>query len=298
VDVYREYAPPPELAAHIACLWVSHDREVHVLPDACADIVFEDGRLVVAGPATAVQIAAATPGRRRCGIRFRTGSAGVALRVPADAVRDLGPELTEVWGREARRLQDRVAAAPTIEAAAAVLLRGVAGRLPGPGDGDPLIRALVRGDIGAGEDKGVRPLYVRARELGLSERQLRRRFEAAVGYGPATLLRVRRFQAFLAAAQTSSPGTTLARLAADAGYADQAHLAREARRLSGRTPSELLAHGAAPTGETLQFRDGDSPCNGSAQPLQFRSGDRPCNGSAEASGSFKTAGAAGGMLAA
>jgi AraC-like DNA-binding protein len=272
VDLYREYAPPPELAAHIACLWVSHDREVHVLPDGCADIVFADGRLVIAGPATGVQVAAATPGRQRCGIRFRTGSAGAALGIGADEVRDLGPELADLWGRDARRLQHRVAAAPSIEAAAATLLRGVADRLPGPRDGDPLIRALVL-------HKGVRPLYVRAREAGLSERQLRRRFERAVGYGPATLQRVRRFQAFLAAAQASPPGTPLARLAADAGYADQAHLAREARRLSGRTPSELLALGAAPTGDTLHR-------------------DSPCAGPAETSGSFKTAGGGSGTLAA
>jgi AraC-like DNA-binding protein len=38
-------------------------------------------------------------------------------------------------------------------------------------------------------------------------------------------------------------------LAADARYADQAHLAREARRLTGRTPSVLLAAGATAAGE-------------------------------------------------
>jgi AraC-like DNA-binding protein len=292
VDHYREYAPPPELAAHIACLWVSHDREVHVLPDACADIVFEDGRLVVAGPATRVQVAAATPGRPRCGIRFRTGAAGTALGLPADEVRDLDPDLTDIWGREARRLQDRVAAAPTIEAAAGVLLGGVAPRLSSGGC-DPLVRAVLEE---LGPPGRVRPLRVRAREVGLSERQLRRRFERAVGYGPATLQRIRRFQTFLAAAQAGPPGTSLARLAAEAGYADQAHLAREARRLSGRTPSELLAHGAAPTGEPHLHRD--SPYAGTAEALQFRRGDSPYAGTAEASGSFKTAGASSATLAA
>lgn len=247
MDLYREYAPPPGLEAHVACVWTSHDGEINVLPDACADIVFESGRLVVAGPATAAKLAAATPGQPRCGVRFRTGSAGAALGVPADVLRDHGPALDELWGAEARRLQDRVAAAPTVEAAAAALLRGLAGRLPGPRDGDPLVRAIVRA-----QPKGVRPLYVRAREIGLSERQLRRRFERAVGYGPATLLRIQRFQEFLALAHAAPAGTSLARLAADAGYADQAHLAREARRLSGLTPTELLARGATPTGETSE----------------------------------------------
>ena len=73
-----------------------------------------------------------------------------------------------------------------------------------------------------------------ARELGLSERQLRRRFHAAAGYGPKTLQRVLRFRRFLA-----GPREDLARAALDAGYADQAHLAREVARLAGTSPTRL-----------------------------------------------------------
>jgi methylphosphotriester-DNA--protein-cysteine methyltransferase len=75
-----------------------------------------------------------------------------------------------------------------------------------------------------------------ADELGFSERQLRRRFHAAVGYGPKTLQRVLRFRRFLARADA---GEDLSRAALDAGYADQAHLTRDCARLSGLTPSRL-----------------------------------------------------------
>jgi len=74
-----------------------------------------------------------------------------------------------------------------------------------------------------------------AAEIGLSERQLRRRFHAAVGYGPKTLQRVLRFRRFLA-----GPREDLARAALEAGYADQPHLAREVARLAGTTPSRLI----------------------------------------------------------
>ena len=84
--------------------------------------------------------------------------------------------------------------------------------------------------------------------LGLSERQLRRRFADAVGYGPKTLARVLRFQRFLFLAGS---GNDLARLAISAGYADQAHLTRECRRLSGRTPSELVLARPSAAGERL-----------------------------------------------
>jgi AraC-like DNA-binding protein len=48
-----------------------------------------------------------------------------------------------------------------------------------------------------------------------------------------------RLRRFLALGEEAGGG--LATLAAEAGYADQAHLTRECRRLTGRTPAELLA---------------------------------------------------------
>jgi AraC-like DNA-binding protein len=74
-----------------------------------------------------------------------------------------------------------------------------------------------------------------AAHVHLSERALQRRFNDEVGYGPKTLQRVLRFQRFLRVA----PGVGLARAAALAGYADQAHLTREATRLAGLTPRQL-----------------------------------------------------------
>jgi AraC-like DNA-binding protein len=67
----------------------------------------------------------------------------------------------------------------------------------------------------------------------VSERRLRRRFVQAVGYGPATYLRVSRFQRAVALAPRVEG---LAALAAAAGYADQAHLSRDCRALTGLTP--------------------------------------------------------------
>ncbi len=239
---YRELAPPAGLEAHIACVWTSHDRAARVLPDACVDVVFDAGRLVVAGPATVATCAPATPGLERCGVRFRIGSAGAALGVSAVELLDRAVPLSELWGRSGRRLEDRVAAAPTTHDALAQLIRGVAERVPPPCGGDQLVRraalALVRG--AALRDAG--------RSVGVGERQLRRRFDDAVGYGPATLVRVQRFQRFLALAD-SEPETPLVRLAAEAGYADQAHLTRECRRLSGLPAAALLAGGPTPAGD-------------------------------------------------
>jgi AraC-like DNA-binding protein len=76
-----------------------------------------------------------------------------------------------------------------------------------------------------------------AARSGLGERQLRRRCEAAFGYGPKTLARVLRLQRALELARRGVP---FASVAAEAGYADQPHLAREVRALTGLPLGELV----------------------------------------------------------
>jgi len=60
-----------------------------------------------------------------------------------------------------------------------------------------------------------------------------------VAYGPKTLQRVLRFRGFVSRVDARPAVLDLATLAAEAGYADQAHLTRECGRLSGLTPAAL-----------------------------------------------------------
>nr|WP_282600052.1 helix-turn-helix domain-containing protein [Patulibacter sp. SYSU D01012] len=130
-----------------------------------------------------------------------------------------------------------------------MLVDAVARRAEGAAPVDPAVRAVVA-RAGAG------PVAVAelAHRVGLSERQLRRRFLEHVGYGPRTLHRVLRLQRLLDRA-IAAPDEGLAALAAHAGYADQAHLAREARALAGTTAAALVAgRRPARTSETSKTR--------------------------------------------
>ena len=75
------------------------------------------------------------------------------------------------------------------------------------------------------------------RELGISERQLRRRVVSQVGYGPKRLARVLRLRRALADARA---GTGLAEAAFVAGYADQSHFTHDCTELAGLPPSALV----------------------------------------------------------
>jgi AraC-like DNA-binding protein len=247
---YRELPLPGRAAPHVACLWTRDPEPVasvrRILPDACVDVVWVQGdRLVVAGPATGPAPAALPAGAAAAGVRFRVGAAGSALGVPARELRDLNIELEDIWGaRRARRIAARLERAGTPGAAVAALVSAVHERLPPAGQLDGLVRAAAL--RAAAPRTAVERV---ASELGLGERQLRRRFADAVGYGPKTLQRVLRFQRFLALAEREGEAADLAALAFAAGYADQAHLTRECRRLSGLTPSALLATGAGAAGD-------------------------------------------------
>jgi AraC-like DNA-binding protein len=232
--VYRELAPPPDLAPYVACVWTSVHHGGTIFPDGCVDLVWHGTHLVVAGPATGPMSPDLAVGDLVCGVRFRLGVAGTALGLPAGELADSNVPVAAVWGDW---VDERVAAGGM-----PALLDVVRERLLGV-PVDPLARAAAV----AMAAPGARVDALGA-ELGVSERQLRRRFADAVGYGPKTLARVLRFQRFLALARG---GDDLARLALSAGYADQAHLTRETRRLADRTPLELVVAGATPAGERL-----------------------------------------------
>ncbi|MFI8533503.1 helix-turn-helix domain-containing protein [Streptomyces aquilus] len=199
-----------------------------VLPDGCMDLLWHDGRLLVAGPDTRAFV---TGGERSAwaGVRFFPGTAPTLLGVPAPEVLNRRVELADLWPvARVRWLTSRVNAA----ADPAHGLEEAALRLAADADApDPLLGEVVNA-LGAG-----RPVAATADRLGLGARQLHRRCLAAFGYGPKTLGRVLRLQRALRLARRGVP---YAETAARAGYADQAHLARDVRELAGLPLGELL----------------------------------------------------------
>ncbi|AZV21618.1 MULTISPECIES: AraC family transcriptional regulator [unclassified Mesorhizobium] len=76
-----------------------------------------------------------------------------------------------------------------------------------------------------------------AERLGWSRKHLAGSFSNAIGIGPKTLSRIVRFNRALGLSR--QPTVDWAGIAADCGYADQAHLVREFRDLAGETPTAL-----------------------------------------------------------
>lgn len=238
---YTEISPPPDLGEYLQCGWAvdpDGSRREAILPDGCMDLVWRAGEgLIVAGPDTGPVPVVRRPGSSVVGVRFRPGAAPTMLAVAAEELRDQRVPVSELWGDDAERLDERLHCAPSASARLELLERTLRRRLEGAARPDGLVAAAVARLRGP-EPPPVREL---AGALAVSERQLRRRFQTAVGYGPKTLARILRFQRMLALARQRASRGDLARLALDAGYADQAHMTAECTRLAGVPPGRLIA---------------------------------------------------------
>jgi AraC-like DNA-binding protein len=236
---YAEWQPPAALRGPVACRWASAapegaGRDTLVLPDACSDLVWEQGvGAYLAGPDTGPYRGATRAGTVIVGVRFRPAAGGEVLRLPLSELRDQRVPLADALPAAARGLARPLSAALTPAEAAARLL-DLAGHLVADRTADLAVAraaAALRDPAARAEDL--------AEQAGLSERQLRRRCQAAAGYGPKMLQRVLRFQRFVRLVDAAAELPDLAAAAARCGYADQPHLTRECRALSGATPAAL-----------------------------------------------------------
>jgi AraC-like DNA-binding protein len=224
VSSYRELRGP----GVVRCWWEQRvsapGRLQRVVPDACSDIIVSaGGEAILVGPTLNVSLHSMVAGTHLRGVRFRTEALAAAMRHPGANLRDMTLPLSAVLpDRIARRVAEQVWAGRFPEA-----LR--------PSPVDTRVRHAVRRLWSTETD-----VAAVAGELGVTGRHLRRLLMEHTGIGPKAVQRVGRFQRFLLAADAACPPSTLADLAADAGYADQAHLAREVRELAGLAPSALL----------------------------------------------------------
>jgi AraC-like DNA-binding protein len=231
---YREWAPARALLPAVSCLWTSvvqPRKPTIVLPDACVDLIWQQGSgAFIAGPDTGPVPSALPAGTLLVGVRLRPGAAGPALGLPLSELRDQRVDLADVLPEFAGRLPGDLSAGAALAQLTAIVTGLAQERAP-----DPLVSRAAQ--VLAASDGHTGDL---ASHLGVSERQFRRRCLDAVGYGPKTLHRILRFRRFVSRLDAAGTRMDLAQVAAEAGYADQAHLTRESVRLSGLTPTALV----------------------------------------------------------
>jgi AraC-like DNA-binding protein len=146
-------------------------------------------------------------------------------------------ELEDLIGGEADELLGRIWDQEGWERRFAVLDAALATRAraaPSP----PLELSWAWGRLRA--SAGRVPIGDLATELGWSHRRLIARFRESIGLPPKALGRVLRFERVARLLQLADE-PSLAQVAYECGYYDQAHLNRDFRQFAGTTPTDYLA---------------------------------------------------------
>lgn len=255
VGAYREAAAPPDEAPWIEALWV-HEPPVdtppgarhRVVPDVACSLVFEcerdesgrpsRGRLRLYGPVLHARFYRPEPGTRLAGVRLKPEWAGKLLGITPGEHVDALDDLAEIDGDLDRDLTAALEPTRSGPEAARRLSAAVAERARRRHLHEarcPVAAAIAR--LRTQPGLAVNEL---AGDLAMTPRHLRRLVNERTGASPRRLATLQRFLRLVAEAdRTERPSWV--DLAARHGYADQPHLIRESRRLSGLTPATLHA---------------------------------------------------------
>ncbi len=227
---YREQAPPAGLTRSVRALWTldcgaaaNETIEHQAIPDGCIELIWRNRGMSSWG--------GEQPAAFACGLI----SAPAALRFSGDA----HFTALRLWPWAWHRLGLAPAAA------------FMDGWRPLPAELDGPQSVLARLSAPEMEDDRLAAAILNANSVaeilaatGLSHRQLQRWFKVRVGVPPSRYLRLLRFQAAFAGVQAGD--ATLAAHAADHGYADQAHMAREFRTLAKASAHALRSKAKGP----------------------------------------------------
>lgn len=250
--LYQEFAPGRRLAPYVEAYWLFRtlpgmpERQVVIPLTGCGKLIVvpAHGYVYFEGPVVTPQQVAVGGGVVCWGALFWPGAAAAFPQL--DLLRTVGScgASAPIWGdavdqtliRSLSALDtqmqqpildpDAVARAATALDAALEPLLAAARAL------DPVVMSAVVHIIATNGHAGIGPL---ADALHLSPRQFRRRFHEATGISAKALARMRRVRSVTG----DTFRTTEIRwstIAAHRGFADQPHLVREFRRLTGTSP--------------------------------------------------------------
>lgn len=256
----REYAVHPALAPYVKCIWsLESDGPVHdaarerILPDSCVELVihfhdpyrtyFPSGecalqpRSFVVGQMTRFLEIAPAGRAGLVAVRFFARGAYLFFQRPLREVAAGVVDLADLWRSRAGEWTERVALARDMESRVRFVERRLLAMLRTNGRCVPAVdRALHLIEA----TRGRMRMDDLADSIGVSNRQLTRLFQHAVGVSPKEFGRITRF---LHAVERVAAGRqpVLADVARDCGYYDQAHFNHDFHELAGMSPGELAA---------------------------------------------------------
>jgi AraC-like DNA-binding protein len=251
---YRQVAPSAAVGGYVEFYWMLEGRSPasaiqRIIPDGRSGLILNMGQpfqsytngvwnsqpeCFFVGQITGPFLLRPSGPAAMLGIQFRPHGAARLLRLPMCELADSAIALEDLSRRLFRSLEP-VRHLPSLTLALAAL--------------DPILRTFAEPErtednlvVQAARDieraGGLTSVRDVANRIGWSTRQLQRRFKDVVGISPKLFARMQRFQRVLRA--MDGPNSDWVDAAVHCGYYDQAHLIRDFREFSGKTPTALI----------------------------------------------------------
>lgn len=253
--MYKEIRPHPLLAAYVDAYWVSggvHASSHRILPDTCADIIFnisEDviaagngslkvlpGNAFIVGTMTTFRDTVASPHTWLLGIRFMPGGLSAFTRFPLQLITDDHMYLSDAFTGWHTQLEPLLLKANTLSEKISCLENFLLQRLPE----ETVNAAKIQESITSiRQANGVIAVNALATQAYMSLRNFERHFLQTVGVSPKTFARIVRFLHLKQQLKMKSYPHLLS-LALENGFYDHAHLTREFKAFSGESPTGFM----------------------------------------------------------
>lgn len=257
---YQEYVIAENLKPFVKVIWsmesdssVLDGAPIHILPDSCVELVvhfkdpykttFSDNTITVQSQSFVVAQMKSFMKIQSYGktgiiaVRFSALGAYHFFKTPMKEITNGETELRNVWNDMAGEIEEKIYLAKTTHQRSQIIQHYLQIQLSRNGYFDKAIEFCVDEIKQA---KGQVSVEALADKVGISNRQLVRRFDKCIGLSPKEFVRITKFISSLDT-MNYSKSKSLTEIAFESGYYDQAHFIHDFREFSGFTPTDYLA---------------------------------------------------------
>lgn len=257
---YQEYDIAETLKPFIKVIWSMESESsmfggtpLHILPDTCVELVVHfrnPYKTTFSNDTTSIQEQSFVVAQMKSFLKIQAhGKTGImAVRfsaigayhffgMPMKEIANAEVGLRNIWPELAGEVEERINLAKTTHQRSQILQHYLLLQLSRNSYVDSTIDCCVQEIKKA---KGQLSVDALANQVGVSNRQLVRRFDKCIGLSPKEFIRITKFLSSLDMMRYAKD-QSLTEIAVDSGYYDQAHFIHDFREFSGMTPTDYLA---------------------------------------------------------
>lgn len=256
---YRTIEPGEDIAPFVKCYWTlegpneAAPTRQRIVPDGCMEMIFHHGdlfrqymdernfiiqpRCFVFGQVTRPLEIEPTGRVGIFSVRFMPGGFKPFATIPVTEMENRAVPLGELFGEEAMQLEKRVLSARPSADKIKIIETFLLAKLVAKNNIDNIVRESVELLL---ESKGHPTVDELSDQLGISRRQLERKFSSMIGLSPKQLAKVVRLQATLKMLKDGQ-FTSLTSAAYEGQYYDQAHFIKDFKEFTGMSPKKFYA---------------------------------------------------------